>query len=208
MANPTISDERLLRRVGEGDPESAYTLLMRHTGLVGWALRERGLAGGSHMPGLPSEDAEQAGLLGLWRAIQSYRIPTSADDRPSAQFTTYAKRVIANAIEDEYRRARTDRQSPLNRSVPLEDFEPREGTTSRPEPVGGDVERQALAELEFRADLTHMRQVLTDQEYLVLRGHLSGLTYVEIAGLTALSYKAVDGAMQRIRKKARAHAVG
>lgn len=208
MPSSPLSDERLLRRVGEGDPEAAYTLLMRHTGLVGWALRERGLSGRAHAPGLTGEDAEQAGLLGLWRAIQTYRIPGGGDSRPSAQFTTYAKRVVANAIEDEFRRMHTDRQNPLNDSVPLDDFEVRDGTAPRLEPIGGDVEHQALAELEFRADLTHLRQVLTDQEYEVLRGHLSGRTYAEIAELTATTYKAVDGAMQRIRKKARAHAVG
>lgn len=202
MANAALSDERLLRRVAAGDPEAAYVLLLRHTGLVGWAVRERGLSGGAYAPGLTGEDAEQAGLVGLWRAIVTYRIP-EVGASSSAQFTTYAKRVVANAVEDAYRSAHTERQHALNESLSLEDINtPGEGGR-RHDPVGGDVERQALDDLEYRASLSHLRSALSDQEYQVLRAHLSGMTYAEVARATGLTYKSVDGAMQRIRRKAR-----
>lgn len=201
MGRTSVSDNRLVRRAAEGDQEAAYALLLRHTGIVGWAIRERGLAP-SGAPGLPSEDAEQAGLLGLWRAIKTYRPQGQDAGAPQAQFTTYAKRVVANAVEDACRSASTQRQRPLNSSISI-DVPQNDGQGPHQMGAGESVESRALNELEFRADLGSLRTLLTPHEYLVLRAHLTGLTYAEVASTTGLSYKAVDGAMQRIRRKAR-----
>lgn len=210
-----VSDARLLRRAAQGDPDAANELLLRHTGLVGQAMRDVGLSPGDRVAGLPPDDASQAGLLGLWSAILTYR-PASEQggDRP-ASFSTYARRVVANRIRDAIRAATSRANEPLNLGKPYDDEPGERGEDATPTAVAGPAElpaealvpaagEKALAQSAMAYDLGRLRAVLTDQEYGVLIAHLSGRTYPEIAYALAISYKSVDGAMQRIRKKARA----
>lgn len=209
-----ISDARLLRRAAQGDPDAANELLLRHTALVGQAMRDVGLAPGDRVAGLPPDDASQAGLLGLWSAILTYRPVGEQHSEHPASFSTYARRVVANRIRDAIRSASSLANEPLNLGRPYEEEPADHAVESAPlsaagpgelpadalAPAAGD---EAIAQAAMAYDMSRLRSVLTDQEYAVLIAHLSGRTYPEIAQTLAISYKAVDGAMQRIRRKAR-----
>ena len=214
-----VSDERLLRRAASGDTDAANELLARHTAIVGHVIRDFGWTAGSSEAGLPLDDAKQAGLVGLWVAILKYRpADEQGGDRP-ASFGTYARHVVRNRIRDAIRSARSLANEPLNKGVSYDETVNEhvseglarsggmESATAEDLPeheLTPSAAEGALAEAAMSYDLARLRAVLTDQEYSVLMAHLSGASYHEIATDLAVSYKAVDGAMQRIRRKARA----
>ena len=72
-------------------------------------------------------------------------------------------------------------------------------------PAGEEIQPQALVEAaEFSGELHRWMQTeLTDYERQVFRLFLAGYPYSEIASLLSSHSKAVDNALQRVRRKLR-----
>lgn len=83
---PDINGPIVYRCAQQGCRECLARLLTYHRRLVYWVLNRQYLAG------LPEEDAAQAGMIGLWKAICSY------DPDRGAAFSTYAAVAIERHI--------------------------------------------------------------------------------------------------------------
>ena len=145
----------------------------------------RRVAADSTVPGLEREDAEQEGLIALFRAIESYR------PQKEVTFETYAMCCVRNGIADARLRAGRKKHQPLNHSVPLEDTAP-----AVPGP-----EEQAVDREQYHATVRILRSGLTPTERRVLLLRLDGHDYRTIARKLDISPKAVDNALQRVRRK-------
>lgn len=145
----------------------------------------RRVAADSTVPGLEREDAEQEGLIALFRAIESYR------PQAEVSFETYAMCCVRNGITDARLRAGRKKHQPLNHSVPLED-----STPAVPGP-----EQQTLDREQYHATVRILRSGLTPTERRVLLLRLDGCDYRTIARRLDISPKAVDNALTRVRAK-------
>ena len=135
-------------------------------------------------PGLDFDDAVQEGLIGLFHAIQTF------DGEKAASFKTYGGVCVQNAVASAGRRARAKKHSPLSDYLPID----QELTQAGPEDLAIENER-------YEAALRSIDRLLSPFEKRVLRLHMEGRSYGEIARLCDRSEKSVDNAMQRLRRK-------
>lgn len=135
--------------------------------------------------GLDNDDLEQEASLGLLAAVRTFR------DDGGASFTTYAATCIRNRLTSVARRqsARTRAEQP---------FEDTDDLTA-------DADSDPAHKMQEREDFSRLREQLrerlTDLEYRVLLARLSDLPYDAIARQLGVSKKAVDNAVQRLRRK-------
>lgn len=137
-------------------------------------------------PGMEFEDAVQEGIIGLFRAIQTY------DPGRGASFETYAGVCALNAQIAAARSARSKKHGPLNDSVPLEES----GTAQSPEELAIAAERyqQIVREMEVR---------LSELERQVLALYLAGCSARQIGQRLGRDEKTAENAMGRVRRKLR-----
>lgn len=178
------TDETLLAAARGGDRAAEEELIVRYTRLVRACARPLFLAGGD------SEDLVQEGLLGLLDAIREF------DSSRDAGFATFARVCIQNRLRSAVRSAAREKHMALNAAVPLEEREASEGGQ---EP--GNPEDVIIAREAWREEMTRLGRELSSFEREVLGQYLDGFSYQEIAQTTGRPLKAVDNAVQRIRRK-------
>lgn len=134
--------------------------------------------------GLENEDMVQEALIGLLSAARTYR------EDGGAAFTTYATTCIRNRLLTLARRngPRMDREQSLEDSPEL--------TAANVDPALLLLDKEEVDSL-----LALLQARLTAMEYQVFRWQMSGFSYAEIADNLGISVKAVDNAVQRIRRK-------
>lgn len=183
----TCTDEQLCVLAQGGSAEAEELLVTRCTRLVRVCARPLFLAGGD------SEDLLQEGMFGALAAIRGF------DPARQAQFRTYAEICIRTKLISAVRKAASGKHTPLNDSVSLEHPQFDEGDLSvRNEP---DPESALINREEWSERLNSLKDCLTGFEATVLQLYLGGYSYSEIAQQTGRQTKAVDNAVQRIRRK-------
>ncbi len=178
------TDVTLLTAARGGDRAAEEELIVRYTRLVRVCARPLFLAGGD------SEDLVQEGLLGLLDAIREF------DSSRDAGFATFARVCIQNRLRSAVRSAAREKHMALNAAVSLEEREASEGGQ---EP--GNPEDVIIAREAWREEMTRLGRELSSFEREVLGQYLDGFSYQEIAQATGKPLKAVDNAVQRIRRK-------
>ena len=144
----------------------------------------RGEAARVVYPGLDFEDAMQEGFIGLYRAIQTY------SKREEASFKTYATVCIHNAVVSAGKKARAKKHRPLNYATEMvEDI-----SVIGPEEV-------TIQKEQYDMLIECIRTKLSVLEQKALRLYIEGKSYSEIAVQCGITPKAVDNAMQRLRRK-------
>ena len=148
----------------------------------------RAMAESYRLPGLDRDDLVQEGFLGVMSAVRHYHPGLG-------EFTPYALTCARNSMGSAARAALSDRHQPLR------DYDP----IPEDHPAGEEIQPQALVEAaEFSGELHRWMQTeLTDYERQVFRLFLAGYPYSEIASLLSSHSKAVDNALQRVRRKLR-----
>lgn len=187
LLNETISDEKLQKLAVVGDAEAEELLIRRYNRIILSLSRPFFLTGGD------SDDLLQEGMLGLLNAIRQY------DPGEKASFHTFAVLCIRRRLYSAMRRSGSSNSISLDECLSLEsslfDENPaRNDSVRSPEDVLIDRE-----ETGKRYD--SLLQNLSSLEKSVLRCFLRGMSYREIAEYTHKSVKAVDNAIQRIRRK-------
>lgn len=174
MNNQTLP----IAQAAAGDQEAFALLVHRMMPLIHDQIRRIGCEG------LEDEDLAQEALMGLLAAVRTYR-PDGG-----ASFTTYATACIRNRLLTTVRRhsPRVGREQPLTDSDDLPD--------TVIDPTLPVQEREALDGL-----LAQLQSRLTPLEYRVLLLRLGDCSYAEIAARLGITAKAVDNAIQRIRRK-------
>ncbi len=141
-------------------------------------------------PGLEFDDAVQEGIIGLFRAIETF------DSNRSASFETYATVCIQNAQVSAQRAAGRKKHGPLNTSVPLED------DLSAPQPLG--PEELAIQNEQSAHWRQWLDQHLSPFEREVLSLFLQGASNAQIAAALGRTPKAIENALGRVRRKLKA----
>lgn len=183
-----LDDATLCQKVIEGDSIAEEELVNRYTRLVRIFARPLFLSGGD------SEDLIQEGMLGLLQAIRSYQ---SGRD---ASFHTYAGICIRHRLYSAIKAAKRGKHAPLNDYIP---FEPPlfDGTSTNLISSEESPEDMVIYQEELNERLTSLNKILSGFEAEILPHYLDGLTCFEISKRVSRSPKAVDNAVQRIRRK-------
>ena len=185
----TITDEDLQLLVMRQINGAEEALAERYIREVRMCARPYFLIGGD------SEDLIQEGMLGLLSAIREY------DSSKGASFRTYARTCINNRIRSAVRSDQRMKNAPLNDGVSLDDVLSDESQSLGAHYFARSPEEQVLARETEREFISAYSRCLSKLEAKILRLYQDGLTYGEIAAATGRDVKAVDNAVQRIRRK-------
>lgn len=180
-----MSDEALCTALQNGTSAAGDILAHRYRKLVRCCAHPYFLAGGD------SEDLLQDGMFGLIKAMREFRA-----DR-EASFQTFAEVCIRSRLCSVIRASRAGKHSPLNESVPLNAFL----LDAQPQYSQLDPEDLLIDREKAAALLNQVRSQLSELEVRVLDLYLDGCSCGEIAATVGKSYKSVDNAVQRIRRK-------
>jgi RNA polymerase sporulation-specific sigma factor len=196
-ASSDLSDEMLVRQFHEGDVESLDVLLERYRRFAGVKARGYFLAGGDN------DDLQQEAMIGLFKAIRDFRHGQSS-------FRAFAELCVTRQIMTAIKGACRQKHQPLNRYVSLWGLRVIDDPSERlveelfdqrvPDPADEVVSLEGQAAM--RAALATM---LSSLEVDVLRLHLDGCSYQEISDRLGRHTKAVDNALQRIKRKLEGH---
>jgi len=185
------SDLSLQKAVLEGDREAEEVLAGRYLRLVRSCARPLFLAGGD------SEDLIQEGMFGLLAAIRQY------DASVGVSFPGFAEHCIRMRLLSAVKSASRLKHLPLNDGVSFEQLS--EDSTMQlsaiPSILLRSPEDLVLARERTEELYAELSQCLSRLEKQVLSLYLKGLSYREIAALLGKEEKAVDNAVQRIRRK-------
>ena len=190
-----LEDSALQKLAADGDSYAEEELVSRYMRLVRICARPLFLAGGE------SEDLIQEGMFGLLSAVRQY------NNEHNASFKTFAEWCIRNRLRSAVKSASSLKHDPLNNRVPLESILSDESQTQAvacAELFQKSPEEQVLArENKKYTEQLYLSLVsmLSKYEKAVLTYYLEGLSYKEIAKLTGKGDKAVENAIQRIRRK-------
>ena len=192
-----LSDEVLVRQFHEGEVEALDLLLERYRRFAGAKARGYFLAGGDN------DDLQQEAMIGLFKAIRDFRHGQSS-------FRAFAELCVTRQIMTAIKGACRQKHQPLNRYVSLWGLRVIDDPSERlveelfdqrvPDPADEVVSLEGQAAM--RAALATM---LSSLEVDVLRLHLDGCSYQEISDRLGRHTKAVDNALQRIKRKLEAH---
>lgn len=173
-------EEQLIEKAKNGDSRSIEELVSRYKGLI------RSLANKFYLVGGDKDDLLQEGMLGLFYAINCY-------DKDKGSFPSFVELCILRQILDAVKRDGADKNKPLSNYVELEVAEQFDG---------GENPLEKLLRKEYAVKVGEViRQKLTPFERRVLTLFAEGYSYEDISEKTEKSYKSVDGALQRARRK-------
>ena len=173
-----MTNEQLVLMAQEGS-ESALNLIVSNMMPFAFAC-----ASGYANAFVSCEDLAQEGMFGLLSAVRTYSLDKGAS------FKTYAGVCIRNKIASVVRASDCKVGNMSLGDEELPDFD------SNPENM--------LIEGERRQSLSDfIAQELSDFEKSVIRLYLAGNSYKDISEILSTHSKAVDNALQRIRRKLR-----
>lgn len=186
-----LADADLQRLAAMGDRVAEEVLAGRYMQLVRACARPLFLAGGD------SEDLSQEGMFGLLSAIREY------DPTVGTSFRSFAEHCIRRRLYSAVKSAARLKHLPLNDSMPLEELSQDSSSqlSAVPEMFRRSPEDLVLARESKEELKTFYAQRLSKLEQQVLDLYLEGDSYREIAARLRKDEKAVDNAVQRIRRK-------
>ncbi len=178
-----LNDENLAD-LSKTDKNAVSELVLRYALIIEYKAKAYGQS--------PDEaaDLSQEGLVGLIRAIQTF------DRSKRIKFSTYANACITNRMLSSISKINKINYNEAS-SNDVEDF-----SVNGNDQVNFESPESIFLEQEkYREFISHISCSLTDLERTVFNLYLEEKTYRQIADELSLSQKAVDNAMQRVRKK-------
>jgi len=191
-----MTDEQLIRRQRSGENEITDFLMDKYKFLVRKKAKAMYLLGGEN------DDLIQEGMIGLFKALQDYKLDSEAS------FASFADLCITRQMYSAIKASQRKKHMPLNSYVSLYSADTEENPektvplidtitdniTNNPEQVLLGKEHVEIIENELKDKLSEL-------ENRVLYLHLMGTDYRTIAKLIDKSPKTVDNALQRIKAK-------
>ena len=189
-----MTDDELIKLSQSGDDEALETVLIRYKPLVYKKSQPYYLAGGD------DDDVVQEGLIGLYKAVMSF------DKTKFPLFKVFAGVCIERRILSAVKKASRLKHNPLNSYISLSntdngaelenyfDIATDQSVSQNPEEIL--IDRENVSGLEGK-----INSALSDFELKVLLNYINGSSYKETAEILGRDVKAVDNAMQRIKKK-------
>ncbi len=189
-----LTDEELVKMAQEGSATAEEFLIAKYKGLAKIKSNMYFIIGGD------KEDVIQEGMIGIFKAIREYR-----DDK-EASFKTFAEVCINRQIISAIRRANMQKHQILNESLSLNyekgDFEEAE-TLEEIFTSKDDSNPETLMVMKEVGEFLKADggDFFSPLEKKVWNEILQGKTYREISETLGKSQKAVDNAIQRIKRK-------
>ncbi len=185
-----VSDDELAQLAAKKQPHAFSELLNRFTNLMLYKISC------IRPVSADADDLMQECSLALLDAVNRY------SETGGASFKTFASVCIDNRLKSVLRRSEREKNKPLIDYVEISDYlmdSELNGESNR----GDDPEEQMLiseSAAELRQRLTTL---LSEFELKVFILYLEGRSYDNIAAMLRASAKAVDNALQRVRRKLR-----
>lgn len=189
-----MSDEEYVLKAQSGDDSACEYILNKYKPMVRSVSRTYFLLGGDR------DDIVQEGMIGLYKAVCAY------DPHDDAGFQTYAGICVRRQIYSAIKAAARNKHMPLNDYISL--------NSSDESSVDGNAESREHFDVRLMnpEDIVIYREQidilqgeidgrLSKFEKAVLRQYMSGRTYDEIAVKLGKNTKAIDNALQRIKRK-------
>lgn len=186
------SDQELLIQIQHGDNEAMEQLIEKYRGLVRMEARKFFLAGGDE------EDLIQEGMIGLFKAICSYR------REKDAAFSTFAVLCIRRQIYTTVTASNRKKHGPLNNYISIFGNYEENGEMKLDDALEDSLENPEellLRKEKLKDYYDTINEKLSRFEKQVLDHYLNGENYTEIAVQLGKPHKSIDNAIQRIRKK-------
>ncbi len=178
-----------------GDENASCELVRRYRGLIRSKARSYFLAGADR------DDVIQEGMVGLFKAIRDY------DATRQASFHSFAELCVTRQIITAVKSATRRKHSPLNgyvslsRSTSLEEDGERLLSDILAAKEICDPAEIVISAWETQFIRTGMADALSPFETQVLRLYTKGRSYQDIADSLGRHTKAVDNALQRVKRK-------
>lgn len=189
------TDEELIGQIRLGDKNAQTYLFERYKDFVNMKANK------FYIIGAEREDMAQEGLIGLYKAIKSF------DTEKQNSFRTFANLCIERQLITAIKSSNRQKHIPLNSSfsLNLSAYDENDDTTVMEvldtniaeDPLDTITKREHFQQIENKIDET-----LSSFEKQVLDRYIQGESYNDIATKLDTPVKAIDNAIQRIRKKA------
>ncbi|HUP84808.1 MAG TPA: RNA polymerase sporulation sigma factor SigH [Acidimicrobiales bacterium] len=194
-----LSDIDLVARFHEGDHDALATLLERYRRFA------RAKARGYFLVGADSDDIEQEGMIGLFKAARDFR-----PDR-QASFRAFAELCITRQVITAIKTATRQKHQPLNQYVSISGVRGSDDASERnvedlledhyiADPADTVVSNERMDSMR-----QSMAEMLSGLEVDVLRLYVEGKSYHEIGEHLGRHVKSIDNALQRIKRKLEGH---
>ena len=193
-----MTDEELIELIKSGDKYAIDFLIEKYKDLVNMKV------GKYFMIGAEKEDIVQEGMIGLFKAIQSFK-----PDKQNS-FKTFANLCIERQLITAIKTSNRQKHQPLNSYLSLsssaynnEDDENNSemieffDSHTTEDPLETITKKEYYKTVENAIDTS-----LSNFEKQVLQRFIKGESYVDIAAKLDAPVESVDNAIQRIRKKA------
>lgn len=193
-----FDEKELLERAQQGDSDAISMLLEKYKSMVRALARPLFLMDGEQ------DDLVQEGMIGLFKAIQTY------DRNKGAAFESFANTCIRGQLYTAVKKSNRKKNMPLNSYISLYAVEKGEENTDKDGAFVIDKtipdwqnnpERIVVGREQQRDVQERLYHHLSKMEVQVLDLFLRGLTYQEIATKLEKSPKSIDNALQRIKGK-------
>ena len=193
-----LKDEDLIEIIKSGDKLAFDYLISKYKELVNIKVSKYFIIGAER------DDIIQEGLIGLFKAIKSYKPNMQNSCKSSANMCI--ERQLITAIKSSNRQKHMPLNSYLSLNLSAYDEEEGDSDTSLidvfnstliEDPLDTITKKEYFQNLESTIDKS-----LSDFEKKVLNKYINGKSYVQIAQDLDTPVKSVDNAIQRIRKKA------
>lgn len=195
----TSSDEDLAVAARNGSEPASAEIFNRYRPL----LRSR--ARSFFLLGADFDDVLQEATIGLYKAIRDF------DPERERSFRGFADMCIQRQLITAVKGATRHKHGPLNTYVsfsrPVGTDEDGERSLGDVLPAGrsADPVEQVVSSERIRELQSYLDRELSDLEVEVLRMHVDGKSYAEIADRLDRQTKSIDNALQRIKRKLAAH---
>ena len=192
-----MTDEQIVLEVQKGDKQALSYLMNKYKELVNIKVSKY------FMVGAERDDIVQEGLIGLFKAIKTYK-----KERKNS-FKSFANMCIERQLITAIKSSTRQKHMPLNSYLSLNasayDNEEEGGmelintldNKTVEDPLETVMKKEYYEQIE-----NSIEKSLSSFEKQVLDGYVKGYSYVTIAKQLDSPVKSVDNAIQRIRKKA------
>ncbi len=189
-----IRDEELLAQLSAGNDSITEYLCKKYKHLV---MKK---ANALYLIGAEKEDLIQEGMIGLFKAIRDF------SPEKEASFYHFAEICISRQMYHAIEASRRLKHAPLNSYVSLSANSGEEESGLTYGDLIGDTsehnpERLLIEWEDYQSLFASLEQLLSPMEKQVCDLYLQGMDYRQIAEYMGKSPKAIDNALQRIRKK-------
>ncbi|CAN5786793.1 RNA polymerase sporulation sigma factor SigH [soil metagenome] len=198
LATASSSDLELVAAAQAGDTDAFEALVDRYRRFVRSRSRGFFLVGGDR------DDLDQEALIGFYKSVRDFR------PELLASFRAFAELCINRQLITAIKTATRKKHVPLNQSISFSAPRPDDDDDRTDEDfLAADPLSDPLEQLVAREEVTATHAVLaanlSELEVEVLTRYVNGASYESIAAAVGRHPKAVDNALQRVKRKLTQH---